>query len=490
MKPFTRLPPAMPTLPIASRGLRCVAAALGLAALGACAQLRPVAAPPAGVSFEPPPAWSTEAPAPAAGAHQLAAWWRRFHDPQLEQLVARALQANTSIAQARAALQQARAARNASAAGLAATVSGSGQAQRSKQDGTAAANSYNLGFDVRWEPDVFGANGHALAASAATLQASAASLAAAQVSVAAEVARSYIELRGVQARLAIARDNLASQQSTLDITNWRVQAGLLTSLEQQQAITAAEQAAAQLPPLASSAAQLQHALAVLCGQAPAALDAALAPPAAIPEAGPQLALSLPAATLRQRADVRAAEFELEAARARVGQADAARYPVFRLDGSLGLSGLGFGASGGTLLRTLLGAVTGNVFDGGAGQAQLDSQRAALAQAQAAYLATLLGALQEVEDALATLAGDRTRLDHLRLAAGAADSAALLARQRYASGLVDFQTVLETQRALYTSQDGVAATSAALGGDLVRLYKALGGGWRPDGELASYPGAAP
>ncbi|WP_254504320.1 TolC family protein [Duganella vulcania] len=140
---------------------------------------------------------------------------------------------------------------------------------------------------------------------------------------------------------------------------------------------------------------------------------------------------------------------------------------------------------------LLAGVTGNVLDGGASQAQLELQRGALAQAQAGYLSTVLGALQEVEDALASLTGERARLEHLRLAAAAAESAALLARQRYASGLVDFQTVLETQRALYASQDGVAVTSADLGGDLVRLYKALGGGWQPDSEgAATKQGSAP
>ncbi|GJI97069.1 RND transporter [Duganella caerulea] len=465
---------------------------LALTTLAGCANLRPVSLPPAAAPFQAPADWSQgKARAAPADAAALAAWWRRFNDPLLEQLVGQALQANPGIAQARATLQQARATRAAAAAGLAATVSGSGQAQRSKQDGSAVSNSYNLGFDARWEPDIFGANHYGLAASAAALQASAATLGGTQVSVAAEVARDYIDLRGAQARLAIARDNLANQLSTLEITNWRVQAGMLTSLEQQQAITAAEQAAAQLPVLEASVAQLGHALAVLCGQSPAALDALLAPPRAIPGDGAQLALSLPAATLHQRPDVRAAEFQLEAARARVGQADAARYPQFRLDGSLGLSGLGWGASGGTLLRTLLAGVTGNVLDGGASQAQLDLQRGALAQAQAGYLSTVLGALQEVEDALASLTGERARLEHLRLAADAAESAALLARQRYASGLVDFQTVLETQRALYASQDGVAVTSADLGGDLVRLYKALGGGWQPDGEgAATKQGSAP
>ncbi|CAN7534135.1 efflux transporter outer membrane subunit [Duganella sp. LjRoot269] len=478
--------------PTAAIRLGRAGAPLLLACLTGCSLLRPVDLPPPAPAFQPPPAWSTgqAARSSASDGAALAGWWRRFDDPLLEQLVTRALQANTSIASARASLQQARATRDAAAAALATAVVGSAQAQRSKLDGASTTNSYNLGFDASWEPDLFGANRHALAAGAATLQASAATLANVQVSVAAEVARSYIELRGIQARQVIARDNLASQQATQEITAWRVQAGLLTSLEQQQAITATEQAAAQLPVLESSRALLAHSLAVLCGQAPAALDDALAPPQAIPAGGAELALSLPAATLRQRPDVRAAEAQLEAARAKVAQADAARYPVLRLEGSLGLSGLGAGGSGAALLRTLLGSVAGNVFDGGASAAQLRLQRGALAQAQAGYLATLLTALQEVEDALAAQAADRLRLDHLRLAAAAADSAALLARQRYASGLVDFQTVLETQRALYTSQDGVATASANVGTDQVRLYKALGGGWQPDGGAAPMKGSTP
>lgn len=463
-----------------------------LAALTGCTAFRQVPPPPAPAPFVPPAGWSG-APAtqgPAAGRASLADWWQRFNDPMLNRLIGQALDANTSVAVARATLLQARATRDVAAAGLGTTVSVSASAQRSKTDGANASNSYAAGFDASWEPDVFGRNGYALAAGVATVRASEVSLGDVRVTVAAEVARNYIDLRGAQARLAIARDNVASQEATMQITDWRVQAGLLTSLEQQQAMSSTELAKAQLPLLESSVAQLTHSLAVLCGEAPATLDAMLAASAPIPEAGADLALSLPAETLRQRPDVRAAEFQVQAALARVGQADAARYPSFRLEGSIGLHGLGIGGTGSTILRALLGSVSGNAFDGGASVAQLKLQQGAMAQAHAAYRATVLAALQDVEDALSALAGDRRRLEHLRSAAAAANNAALLARQRYASGLVDFQTVLETQRTLYSAQDSVAATSASLSDDLVRLYKALGGGWQPDGGAPGNPSAAP
>lgn len=467
--------------------LRAMLPAAALAALAGCTAFRQVPPPPAPPPFVAPAAWSG-APDTQPGHPSLADWWRRFHDPVLDRLIADALQANTTVAVARASLLQARATRDIAAAGLGTTVSVSASAQRSKTGSANISDSYAAGFDASWEPDVFGRNGYALAAGVATVRASEVSLADAQVTVAAEVARNYIELRGAQARLAIARDNVASQESTMQITDWRVQAGLLTSLEQQQALSATELAKAQLPVLETSVAQLTHSLAVLCGEAPATLDTLLAAFAPIPDGGADLALSLPADTLRQRPDVRAAEFQVQAAVARVGQADAARYPSFRLEGSIGLHGLGVGGTGSTILRALLGTVSGNAFDGGASVAQLKLQQGAQAQAHAAYRATVLAALQDVEDVLSALAGDRRRLEHLHRAAGAANNAALLARQRYSSGLVDFQTVLETQRTLYAAQDSVAATSVSLSDDLVRLYKALGGGWQPDG--GAVPAVAP
>ena len=319
----------------------------------------------------------------------------------------------------------------------------------------------------------------------ATANASAASLADMQLSVAAEVGLAYISLRNGQARLVVAQANLANQQHTLQITDWRVQAGLLSALQAQQARAAAAQTAALLPALQTNVAQLAQALAVLTGQPPAALSTQLAAPAPVPQAAADLALSLPADTLRQRPDVRAAEQQVLAAQGRVAQADAARYPSFRLGGSLGLQALTLGTLGSSALATsLLASVGAPLWDGGATRAQLQAQEAALAQARANYRGTVLTALQDVEGALLALQGDRVRVAQLQQAASAATAAATLARQRFASGLVDFQTVLDTQRSQLSAQDSLVTAGADVSADHVRLFKALGGGWQPDDDNPS------
>ncbi|MBX3622467.1 MAG: efflux transporter outer membrane subunit [Rhizobacter sp.] len=458
----------------------CTALAL---ALGGCASLtaRQAVLPEVAV----PAQWSASAPpgTPALQATSLAQWWQRFDDPLLSQLVTQALQANTSVRSAQAALAQARALRDVQSAQLGPNLGASASAQRSKSGDNAAVNTYRTGFDASWEPDVFGGQRAGVSAADADAQASQASLADTQVSVAAEVAVAYLQLRGSQARLAIARRNLEAQQETLQITDWRVQAGLTTSLELSQARTATEQTRAQIPVLETSVAQTQHALAVLTGQPPTALQAQLDPAAAVPQPPADLALSIPAQTLRQRPDVRIAEQQISAALARVSQADAARYPSFQISGSVGLSALALSSltGGGSVVSALLGSVSVPLFDGGAARAQVRSQEAALEKARVTYQAVVLNALQEVEDALVALRGDRERLARLQSASDAAERAALLATQRYKSGLVDFQTVLETQRSLLSTQDSVASTQAELSADHVRLYKALGGGWAPDTE---------
>ena len=448
----------------------------------------------------------------AVSADSLVGWWQRFEDPLLTDLVGRALRSNTSVAGATAALRQTRASRDMAAAALLPTLGVSGSAQRSWSGGAAAdsSNRFQLGLDAQWVPDVFGARRHALEAGDAVAAAGAASLGDTQVQVAAEVASNYIVLRSAQARWRIANDNLASQLETLQITDWRQQAGLVTALEVEQARAAAAQTRALLPVLQTSAEQTAHALAVLVGRPPASLLAELAietmapvataatssagrgasarladsAPGAMAAPGGQLALSIPADTLRQRADVRAAEYQVAAALARVGQAQAQRWPSFSISGAIGLSALSAAAltNGASLLGSLLASVSLPVFDGGAARAQVRVQQAALAQAQAVYRAAVLGALKDVEDTLVAWRGDRLRLASLRIAADAAGTAALLARQRYSSGLVDFQTVLETQRNALATQDSVVGARADMGQDEVRLFSALGGGWRMTDEL--------
>lgn len=480
------LPPASPGAPTARTAhvvraapwrqtalIVCVLLATGCASLAPTDDTLPQVAVPS--------AWSSggNGASQAAATTSLAQWWQRFDDAVLTTLVEQALRANTSVRTAQTALQQARAQVDVQSAGLLPSVGASASAQRSRAS-NSTGNSFQAGFDASWEPDVFGRVRSGVNASEADARAAEASLAEVQVSLAAEVAVNYIELRGLQQRLAIARSNLASQQETLQLTQWRLQAGLTTSLVTEQARAAVEQTAAQIPSLEASLAQSRYSLAVLTGQVPGALDATLAASAPVPQPTAELALAIPAETLRQRPDVRAAEQRIAAALARVSQADAARYPSFSLGGSLGLRALTLGAlsGGGAVTSALLGSVSIPLLDGGAARAQVRVQSAALEQARVAYEATVLTALQDVENALVALRGDREKLERLTAAADAARNAALLAQQRYSSGLIDFQAVLETQRTLLSTQESVAATTAAVASDHVRLYKALGGGWQP------------
>ena len=450
--------------------------------LPGCVSLAPADAPVPSVDV--PAAWS---PADAAGAGadgvsaaSLNAWWQRFDDPQLAALMDSALRANTGITGAQAALRQAQALRDVAVAALWPAVNGQGTAERSKTPGLSTGNSFQLSANGSWTIDIFGAQRAAVDAAQAGVWASQASLGDVQVQIAAEVALDYIVLRTAQVRRVIAGDNLASQENTLQITLWRQLAGLVTSLETDQARSAVEQNRALLPALQTSILQSQHALAVLTGLPPTSWPELLDPNvvATIPQAHDGLVLAIPAATLRQRADVRATEQEVAAALARVRQAQANRRPSFAIDGTLGLDAATVGLLGnsGALLGSLLANVTVPLLNGGGLRAQVRVQQAALAQAQATYRAAVLGALQQVEDALVALNGDRLRLASLRLAADAATNASLIARQRYASGLIDFQTVLDTQRTQFATQDGAASASADVGSDHVRLFKALGGGW--------------
>jgi outer membrane protein TolC len=185
--------------------------------------------------------------------------------------------------------------------------------------------------------------------------------------------------------------------------------------------------------------------------------------------------------LRQRPDVQAAERKLAAETARVGQAMAARYPGFTLSGSIGLEALTLGALGtsGAVTRSLLTNVAGVIFDGGRLRRQVEIQDAVQEQALIGYEAAVLIALEDVENALVSLADNRQRQAALRDAADAAQNAAVLARHRYTGGLIDFQSVLDTERTVLTVEDNLATAEAEGASALIRLYKALGGGWSPE-----------
>jgi NodT family efflux transporter outer membrane factor (OMF) lipoprotein len=422
--------------------------------------------------FAVPAAWSLD----ERGSASLASWWRGFGDALLVELVEAAQVANTDVRTAQANLRQARALRDEADAGLWPSIGASVSAQRIRP---GSGNSFQAGFDASWEPDLFGATAHSVAAGEAAAQASAATLSSTQVTIAAEVAVDYLQLRGTQARAAYARENLRTQEETLQIARWREQAGLGTSLETSQAASAVEQTRAQLPLLEASIAQTRHALAVLTAQPPAALDARLGPDAPLPQPPADIAVAIPARTLLQRPDVLAAEWNLRAQAERVAQADAQRLPSIDLRASLAWSAATLGSLGSVAAaRSIVASASQTLFDHGRRNAQLQAQQAAFEAAQESYRAKVLAALQDVEDALAALASSKQRVASLQAALLATRDAALLANNRYTSGLIDFQVVLDTQRTLLNVQDSVAGAQTDLATNHVRLYKALGGGWTP------------
>jgi NodT family efflux transporter outer membrane factor (OMF) lipoprotein len=415
----------------------------------------------------------------------LATWWTSFDDPLLTELVRTALEANPDVAAAQARLRQVRAQRVIAASGLYPSLGAGVDGRRANASvetsgRNVTADAYGAGLDASWEIDVFGGTRRGVEAATADVEATAAELAATQVSLAAEVASNYVDVRLQQALIRIARSNADSQAETLQLTEWRAQAGLASIQDVEQARTNLERTRAQVPALETGLAASEHRLDGLLSLPPGSLHERLAAPAPALAVPAQLAVGIPADTLRQRPDVRAAERALAAETARIGQAEAALYPSFTLSGSLGLESLTLGnlADGDAGVWSLFGGITAPLFQGGALRAQVAVQDAVRDQALAAYRKTVLTALEEVENALVALANNQVRDASLATAVESARTADMLARERYTAGLIDFQSVLDTDRTVLTVEESLAQNRADGLLALVRLYKSLGGGWSP------------
>jgi NodT family efflux transporter outer membrane factor (OMF) lipoprotein len=449
-------------------------------ALTGCAVRRPYVAPVATA----PPAWSAPGidAAVAPDATTLAQWWSAFGDPRLTSLVERAIADSPDIKTAVSRVREARASLASTRSTTRPTVDGAGSARQN--GGDQFTQSYGLELDASWEPDLFGATASAIDAASATAEARGFDLQDALVSLTAETAIDYIDVRSAQQQLALTQSNLTLQEQTLELTQFRSQAGLATELDVQQARSNVESTRAQVAQLQSQLERSRHALAVLIGQPPSALDAELATVAVIPSAPISLAVGVPADTLRRRPDVRSAERQLAAQFAQVNAARADLYPSFRLTGSIGLEAL-------SLAKVLLpGAgfwntgetVNTRIFNRTQLRQNVVVQTERQAQSLNTYESRVLQALQDVEDALTSLTQEQARRDHLTAATDAAQQSADLSLQLYTAGLQDFRTVLDAQRSLLSLQDSVASSTAAVSEDLVRLYKALGGGWQAADRL--------
>ena len=461
-------------------------------AVGAGCSVRRAYQPPAPTV---PAAWSSSV-AQSTDVESLSRWWETFGDPRLTGLVRRAVEGNLDVRTAISRVREARATMRSTRTPLRPSADASGSA-RANGTGSEAGiggvtQSYSLGIDASWELDVFGGIRSTVDAARATADARESDLQDVLISLTAEVALDYIDTRSLQRRLEIARSNVDLQQQTLELTQFRAQAGLATELDVQQAVSNVESTRAQIASLESQVAQSIHAIAILIGLPPAELNAELSSPAPIPAAPLEATLGVPADVLRRRPDVRSAERQVAAQAAQVNVARADLYPSFRLAGSIGLESLSIAK----LLVPAAGFWSANpsastrLFDRRQLRENLLVQSEREEQAARSYETTVLRALLEVEDSLTALAQEQVRRDHLTAAANAAQQAADLSLQLYNTGLRDFRDVLDAQRSLLSLQDSLTSSGATVSSDLVRLFKALGGGWNAAAMLLENPAPGP
>jgi multidrug efflux system outer membrane protein len=416
----------------------------------------------------------------------LASWWTTLNDPELSSLIQRAVAGNLNLKEARARVIEARARRGIVNADMFPTLNFSGSetwTRSSKEAGTSKTTKlYSSSFDSGWEIDIFGGVRRSVEAAEADLQASWEDLHDVLVSLLAEVALNYTEVRTYQARLAAVERNLEAQEESYQLTLWRNEAGLSDELAVQQAHYNLESTRSQIPGLHTGLEEAMNRIAVLLGEQPGKVHKELEKAEPIPVPPSQTAVGIPAETVCRRPDVRQAERKLAAQTARVGAATADLYPKFALGGSIGVEALSFNKLARNLSTSDSWVLSGGpriswaIFDAGAIRQNIKVQSALHEQALIQYESTILGALEEVENALVAYMDERSKLDNLRQAERAAQTAVELAQHKYESGLTDFSDVLEAQRSLLSFQDQTAQSNGTVTSNLVRLYKALGGGW--------------
>src|SRR5262245_9891795 len=432
-----------------------------------------------------------------ARSAELARWWSAFNDPLLDSLVERAVRSNLDLRLAEARIREARATRTvvASDAWPKLNVSGSYTRNRASQNGVAVPgegtvivpsggganldqNFYQSGFDANWEIDVFGRVRRGVEAADATIQATVEDRRDVLVTLLGEVARNYIDLRGFQRRLAVARDNLKTQQDTLELTQVRFQAGLASDLDVAQQEAQLNTTASQIPTLESSIKQVAYGIDVLLGTQPGTLWSELAKETEIPNLPPEVLIGLPSELLRRRPDIRRAERQLAAATAQVGVATADLFPRFSLAGIAGLQSVSASDwfTRGSRFWSIGPTISWPVFDAGRIRATIEIRDAQQEQALTQYEKSVLTAFQDVETALVNYANEQARYRSLTDAVAANRRAVTMANELYVRGLNDFLNVLDTQRSLYLTENELGQSRATMATNIVALYKVLGGGW--------------
>jgi len=428
-----------------------------------------------------------------------AGWWTIFQDPELDRLLARAVKKNHDLRLAGSRVRLARALRGAAASGFypEGGLGGSAQWFRSTEAGFVGGAAtgggavgggqrdgdlYNAAFDASWEIDIFGAVRREVEAAEADWEASREAWRDTLISLQGEVGRNYLELRAIQLRLRIAREDATLRLENVQLSEARYQAGLIAEQELARNRGALANAESVIPTLEKNWSAAVHRLGVLLGEAPTELIRELAPPADLPAVPGNLPTGLPSDLLRRRPDIRKAERELAAATARIGVAQADLFPRFSLTGAFGLQSRNTGnlADEGSSFWRIGPTFRWNILNLQRILSNIAAGEAVREGALVQYEKAVLVALEEVENALVTLSREKRRTAALLQAVEANGLAADLAFKRYQAGLESYLAVIDAQNALLISQDQLALSRQQNALGLVALYKALGGGWEEPG----------
>ncbi|EMS77403.1 efflux transporter outer membrane subunit [Desulfotignum phosphitoxidans] len=407
-------------------------------------------------------------------------WWQVFEDPRLNELVNRGLSGNLDLDIARSRIREARAARGIETAARFPAVTAAGSAAKVKEGDQPTGELYATDFDAAWEIDIFGRITRRIEASTADMQASIETLRSVQVSLVAELALNYTEVRSFQNRIRVAETNIDAQRKTLQIVTDRFDLQLANSLELEQAKSNLASSQSQLPPLKSGLQQAMNRIAVLTGEKPGVLNDFFHEASPMPTAPPEIAIGIPADLIRRRPDIRKAERELAAQSARVGIAKADLYPRFTFNGILQFSTTSASSLFDSMSRllTIGPAFQWSIFNAGSVRSNIEVQSERQNQALIEYEQTILQALEDVESAMVAYVRELDRRGSMKNMVESAKKSANLAESLYKDGLRDFIYVLDAQRTLFTAEDSLAISSAEVTANLIRLYKALGGGWNP------------
>jgi NodT family efflux transporter outer membrane factor (OMF) lipoprotein len=427
------------------------------------------------------------------GQASLDQWWSGFDDPTLTEVVQRALSQNLDLAAAIARVQQARAAATGAGAALLPSADLNASATYERQSTRGAFGSisstvpgysrgihdYSVGPAASWEIDLFGGLRRTARAARAEAEAAEADQAGTRVIVAADAADAYLQIRGYQSRLAVARQQIADDDHLLHLVHERYDAGAATGREVAQAEALLKQAKASVPPLAIGLEQQLNRLDVLMGTQPGTYARELSQVREIPAVPAVPTNNEPTEMLRRRPDIIAAERRLAAANERIGAAISDYYPKFSLSGALGFetisnhlfSNQAFQPVGG-------GAIRWRLFDFGKIDAEVAQATGSNAEALAMYRQSVLKAAEDVEDSLTVLVQTQLRVNEVEDQVSSLVRARDLSEQAYRAGSITLTDVLDADSQLLTARDEADSSRANAARAAVGVYRALGGGWTP------------